>query len=215
MQDVLAFRWSTRDRDLIFQGRELKDWTFEKLAAPALSRMAGYMSRLEELSLSNEPENSSLQGTETAITTEESEDSASHEAERSQELDVAGEPAEHNSIDERAEQIQGWLSSKGIPIPSQVVMEHVVSSMRIRSKPFRRLLITSSGYIGNVHPQAQKGDWICMIQGCKMPVVLRRMPTCLHVVGDAWIPGYTEGCADHENCMKHLHEGAGSTICIG
>jgi hypothetical protein len=39
--------------------------------------------------------------------------------------------------------------------------------------PDRRVLVTDMGYIGSVHAHAKKGDLICIMDGCSVPIVLR------------------------------------------
>lgn len=65
----------------------------------------------------------------------------------------------------------------------------------------RRLLVTSQGYVGIAPKQAQKGDLICVLFGCSVPVVLRPCQTpsapdaapIYEVVGECYVDGFMEG----------------------
>ena len=59
----------------------------------------------------------------------------------------------------------------------------------------KRMLITSQGYLGMAPLSAEKGDIIVIIQGCKVPVVLRPRPggEDYQVVGEAYVKGFMKG----------------------
>lgn len=61
-----------------------------------------------------------------------------------------------------------------------------------------RLMMTTRGYIGMVHPAARLGDEICCISGCSLPVILRKAalqpdhtPT-YYVIGASYIHGVSD-----------------------
>ena len=62
-----------------------------------------------------------------------------------------------------------------------------------------RLASTKAGRVGMLHPQAKRGDVICTLLGCQMPIVLRRsgLEGPYNIVGEAYLhpikkylPGY-------------------------
>lgn len=50
-----------------------------------------------------------------------------------------------------------------------------------------RWLSTDRGYLGQTHPQTQKGDEIVIVQGCTVPMVLRPCGQYYSVVGAAYV----------------------------
>jgi hypothetical protein len=53
-----------------------------------------------------------------------------------------------------------------------------------------RLETTRDGRVGMVHPQTQRGDVICSLLGCSLPVVLRASGSkkkIYHIVGEAYL----------------------------
>ena len=57
-----------------------------------------------------------------------------------------------------------------------------------------RFMITSKGYVGWAHPRAEKGDKVCILKGCSVPILLRSRPEgCYVVVGDAYVHGIMNG----------------------
>ncbi|MCJ1368621.1 hypothetical protein MMC16_007765 [Acarospora aff. strigata] len=66
----------------------------------------------------------------------------------------------------------------------------------------RRLLTTAEGYIGLASEMAQRGDIICILLGCSVPVALRPVGEHYKLVGECYIHGLMEGEA-----MKWLDRG--------
>ncbi|PMD40914.1 HET-domain-containing protein [Hyaloscypha variabilis F] len=56
-----------------------------------------------------------------------------------------------------------------------------------------RLIITRTGHIGLGHAQSRQGDFISVIKGCSMPVILRSYQDGFKVVGMAFVEGIMEG----------------------
>jgi hypothetical protein len=49
-------------------------------------------------------------------------------------------------------------------------------------------------YVGWAHPRSQKGDMICILEGCTVPVVLRvRVEGDFFLVGDGYVHGIMDG----------------------
>jgi len=60
----------------------------------------------------------------------------------------------------------------------------------------RRLATTNQGYIGMVPPRARSGDAVCVLLGCSVPVVLRRMNDeegTWEFVGECYLQGFMDG----------------------
>lgn len=60
----------------------------------------------------------------------------------------------------------------------------------------RRLAVTNSGHVGMVPQNCRKGDLVCVLYGCSVPVVLRAL---LHsqyqLIGECYLQGFMEGQA--------------------
>jgi hypothetical protein len=65
----------------------------------------------------------------------------------------------------------------------------------------RRLVITKEGSIGAATQEAQKGDEVCVLMGCSVPVILRKLRDCAEwmFVGECYLHGYTD-----EEAIKDL-----------
>ncbi|KAF7536302.1 hypothetical protein G7054_g4638 [Neopestalotiopsis clavispora] len=61
----------------------------------------------------------------------------------------------------------------------------------------RKLLVTAGGLIGMAPPHARKGDIVCVLLGCSVPVVLREVRTDPHLVytfvGECYVHGIMDG----------------------
>ncbi|KAF2162445.1 hypothetical protein M409DRAFT_27070 [Zasmidium cellare ATCC 36951] len=58
----------------------------------------------------------------------------------------------------------------------------------------RRLAVTESGHVGIVPQQAQKGDLVCVLYGCSVPVILRPLAKGQYrLVGECYLQGFMEG----------------------
>lgn len=55
-----------------------------------------------------------------------------------------------------------------------------------------RLIVTSQGWVGMAHPQAQPGDLICTVLGCAMPLILRKSTHGYQVVGEGYLHPITK-----------------------
>ena len=55
------------------------------------------------------------------------------------------------------------------------------------------LFSTADGYMGRGPPYAEPSDQICVLLGCKVPVVTRPKDEYVQVVGLAFIPGMMDG----------------------
>lgn len=57
----------------------------------------------------------------------------------------------------------------------------------------RRLFVTDNGYIGLGPVKMRKGDQICILYGCSVPIVLRKVSGGVTLVGDAYLHGLMDG----------------------
>ncbi|RFU23924.1 hypothetical protein B7463_g12414, partial [Scytalidium lignicola] len=73
----------------------------------------------------------------------------------------------------------------------------------------RNLSITSKGYIGAVPQEAQKGDLICILFGCSVPVVLRSGDNDTYkLIGECYLHGFMDGegiVMDEKGQLKEQH----------
>jgi len=59
----------------------------------------------------------------------------------------------------------------------------------------RRLIITDAGWIGLALEETQEGDFVCVLRGCRVPVVLRKEGDHFLFVGDSYVHGLMDGLA--------------------
>jgi hypothetical protein len=71
----------------------------------------------------------------------------------------------------------------------------------------RQFCITEAGYMGWVHSAAETGDSGCRFQGCRIPFVIRPVPTGYRLIGDAHI----HGIMDSET-PEHIQDGVRERI---
>ncbi|KAF5617220.1 heterokaryon incompatibility 6 OR allele [Fusarium tjaetaba] len=62
---------------------------------------------------------------------------------------------------------------------------------------YRRLFLTSRGYLGLAHPSSQPGDEVVLLSGGRVPFVVHRVSTemskCYSIVGEAYVHGIMDG----------------------
>ncbi|CAN8098610.1 unnamed protein product [Discula destructiva] len=56
-----------------------------------------------------------------------------------------------------------------------------------------RLMVTCNGHVGMVPEKAEKGDVVCVLFGCSVPVLLRRHLDSWTIVGECFLDGYMDG----------------------
>lgn len=89
-------------------------------------------------------------------------------------------------------------AAAGEPIPKH--SKSVFSRIRgVMGGKIRRVMVTREGYIGVAPRRAQKGDIVCVLYGCSVPVVLRKCgtddesaPSCVFV-GECYMDGLMDG----------------------
>jgi len=66
----------------------------------------------------------------------------------------------------------------------------------------RSFFVTADGYMGLSPLSAERGDLICVLLGCSVPMIIRRCGTNYVVVGDAYVYGMMKG-----EVMKQVEKG--------
>ncbi|KAK6206173.1 hypothetical protein QIS74_13592 [Colletotrichum tabaci] len=58
-----------------------------------------------------------------------------------------------------------------------------------------RLMVSCDGHVGLVPQRAMKGDFLCVLFGCSIPIVLRKSEDrdSFNVIGECFVDGYMEG----------------------
>ncbi|GCB18024.1 heterokaryon incompatibility protein 6, OR allele [Aspergillus awamori] len=69
----------------------------------------------------------------------------------------------------------------------------IFDSTITRATSYRRLMVSSKGYIGLVPPGTQEGDLICVLYGCSVPVILRKQGDNYIFVGESYVHGIMDG----------------------
>lgn len=75
-----------------------------------------------------------------------------------------------------------------------------------RATSYRRLMISSKGYIGLVPPKTQEGDLVCVLFGCSVPVILRKQGSHYIFIGESYVHGIMDGEAIQMMNEGHLVE---------
>ncbi|KAE8443757.1 hypothetical protein EG329_001437 [Mollisiaceae sp. DMI_Dod_QoI] len=88
-----------------------------------------------------------------------------------------------------------WLNSTGDPPASRF-------TMRMSAFLDRTMIVSSKGYIGLTPPRALSGDRICIILGCSLPVILRKVDNGYRLIGDSYVHGIMQG-----EVMRELEKG--------
>jgi hypothetical protein len=58
---------------------------------------------------------------------------------------------------------------------------------------WRRMMVTSRGFVGAAHRQSQTGDSIVLLKGATLPMVLRKCEGGWRIVGEAYVQGIMNG----------------------
>lgn len=69
----------------------------------------------------------------------------------------------------------------------------------------RTFFVTQNGYMGLAPRFAKKGDLICVLLGCSVPIIIRKVEANYVVVGDAYIYGMMQGEMMEEVEKGRLH----------
>jgi hypothetical protein len=101
-------------------------------------------------------------------------------------------------IDIGPDQIESISTRIGIPDSRELYMEEISTAKRQLSRELsanihRRLFETDSGYLGLAPEKAVEGDLVCILNGCKMVVLLRKHGNSYIFVGLCFILGLMDG----------------------
>lgn len=69
----------------------------------------------------------------------------------------------------------------------------MIDSGITRATSYRRMMISSKGYIGLVPAKAREGDHICVLYGCSVPVILRKKGDHYVLIGESYVHGIMDG----------------------
>ena len=86
-----------------------------------------------------------------------------------------------------------YFPKKAVPCPPDTSQLHY--SIVGANLMGRRLITTSTGYVGLAPVTAISGDTVYVLVGCKLPVILRPSPTGEHyqIVGECYVDGFMKG----------------------
>lgn len=93
------------------------------------------------------------------------------------------------------------LEEETTPKEQKEQMAAILSANLTMNK--RRLFISSRNIAGLVPWNAEPGDIICVMHGCRFPVILRTVGSHYVLIGESYVEGYMDGEA-----MVGLHEGS-------
>jgi hypothetical protein len=85
-------------------------------------------------------------------------------------------------------------------------MRAIVISTMSPGYPERRLMVSKKGYIGQVPFNSQAGDLICVLFGCSVPVIIRKVENHHILIGPAYVRGIMKGEAITQLRNGILHE---------
>ena len=77
------------------------------------------------------------------------------------------------------------------------MMQHILA---------RTLVLTKKGYLGLGPRKARKGDLVCILYGCSVPVILRKYGQGHRFVGESYIHGLMDGAAVNQQSLRDTFE---------
>ncbi|ROV98390.1 hypothetical protein VMCG_07200 [Cytospora schulzeri] len=96
---------------------------------------------------------------------------------------------------------QDWdrtLSHSSNPIP-RAQRSFFLRMRGVMKERFRRIMVTDEGHVGVAPKRAQKGDLVCVLFGCSVPVVLRKREQgdadepVYELIGECYLDGFMNG----------------------
>src|SRR5262249_50309866 len=63
----------------------------------------------------------------------------------------------------------------------------------VRAWRCRTFIVTDEGYMGFARPGTRMGDEVCILHGCKVPLIIRSVDNEYALVGDAYLSGMMKG----------------------
>ncbi|KAF8862839.1 HET-domain-containing protein [Acephala macrosclerotiorum] len=80
----------------------------------------------------------------------------------------------------------------GAPATVDDVLASFINSLAL-FRLYRRIVVTSMGYVGRAHMHSCVGDLVCLLEGGTVPVILRPFEGGYRLVGEAYIHGIMKG----------------------
>lgn len=68
-----------------------------------------------------------------------------------------------------------------------------METLRSKMDGMDRIFVTRGGHIGRCKHFARLGDFICLLEGCVLPMILRKVDTHYELIGDAYADGIMQG----------------------
>ena len=96
------------------------------------------------------------------------------------------------------------LNDPAAPSPAPF-LESVVSSMS-QNICARTLVLTKKRYLGLGPTKARKGDLVCILYGCSVPVIIRKYGQGHRFVGESYIHGLMYGAAVNQQSLRDTLE---------
>ena len=89
----------------------------------------------------------------------------------------------------------------------QVLRDATLRAMQVLA--WRRLITTNEGYMGLAPAATRAGDFVAIVPGCDVPLVLRPEGNCFRILGEAYVHGIMSG-----EIVKMLEQGTKKMIHI-
>ena len=96
------------------------------------------------------------------------------------------------------------LNDPAAPSPA-LFQKSIVGNMTV-STCARTLVLTKKGYLGLGPTNAQKGDLVCILYGCSVPVIIRKYGQDYRFVGESYIHGLMYGAAVDQPSLRDTME---------
>ena len=90
--------------------------------------------------------------------------------------------------------------------PSPALFQKVLVWHMMQSTCARTLVLTKKGYLGLGPTNAQKGDLVCILYGCSVPVIIRKYGQDYRFVGESYIHGLMDGAAVDQPSLRDTME---------
>lgn len=96
------------------------------------------------------------------------------------------------------------LNDPAAPGPA-LFQKSLVANM-MQSTCARTLVLTKKGYLGLGPTNARKGDLVCILYGCSVPVIIRKYGQGHRYVGESYIHGLMDGAAVDQPSLRDTME---------
>ena len=92
------------------------------------------------------------------------------------------------------------------PAPDTAPVRELVASSLVQHLAARTLVLTKKGYLGLGPKKARKGDLVCILYGCSVPVIIREHGQGHEFVGESYIYGLMDGAAVNQQSLRDTLE---------